>query len=42
MYLPKGIVAHKDYDASNNDKFEALNKEGDERLATFNYLVNSN
>ena len=41
MCLPKQIAAHLDYDTSDNDKLEALNEEGDERLATYFYLTNS-
>ena len=36
-YLPKWIAACLDYDASSNDKLEALNKEADKRLATYFY-----
>ena len=42
IHLPKWIVAHPDYDTSNNDKLKALNKEGNERLKTCVYFINSN
>ena len=41
MCLPKWIAAHLDYNKSYDDKLKALNKEGNERLATYIYLVNS-
>ena len=42
MHLPKWIAAHPDYDASDNDKLEALSKESNKRLITYVYLINSN
>ena len=32
---------HLDYDTSDNNKLEALNREADERLTTYFYLINS-
>ena len=40
MCLSKQIVDHLDYDTSDNDKLEVLNKESDERLAIYFYLIN--
>ena len=35
------MLWHLDYDASDNNKLEALNKKGDKRLRTYFYLINS-